>query len=141
PGGAAVGHRAPLHLRLLHQNARRLSALSGAIPAADTRPVLERRSPSRARHLAWCGEETRPERLQRRGRGALRSQRGRARNPWRRRGYMTLELADYERQSKEAVMAFWGNREKARQKQAEAGTLDQGERAGVTGGKNMDGFV
>ena len=38
-------------------------------------------------------------------------------------------------------MAFWGNREKARQKQIEAGTVDQGERAGVTGGKNMDGFI
>lgn len=29
-------------------------------------------------------------------------------------------------------MAFWGNREKARQKQIEAGKADQGERAGVT---------
>ena len=38
-------------------------------------------------------------------------------------------------------MAFWGNRDKARQKQIEAGTTDQGERAGVTAGKNMDGFV
>ena len=38
-------------------------------------------------------------------------------------------------------MAFWGNRDKARQKQIEAGTTDQGERAGVTGGKNMDGFT
>lgn len=38
-------------------------------------------------------------------------------------------------------MAFWGNREKARQKQIEAGKADQGERAGVTAGKNMDGFL
>lgn len=38
-------------------------------------------------------------------------------------------------------MAFWGNREKARQKQIESGGTDQGERAGVTAGKNMDGFV
>lgn len=38
-------------------------------------------------------------------------------------------------------MAFWGNRQKATQKQIEAGVLDQGERAGVTGGKNMDGFT
>lgn len=38
-------------------------------------------------------------------------------------------------------MAFWGNREKARQKQMEAGKSDQGERAGVTAGKNMDGFI
>ncbi len=38
-------------------------------------------------------------------------------------------------------MAFWGNREKACQKQIEAGVQDQGERAGVTAGKNLDGFV
>lgn len=38
-------------------------------------------------------------------------------------------------------MAFWGNREKARQKQIEAGKADQGERSSVTAGKNMDGFV
>jgi hypothetical protein len=38
------------------------------------------------------------------------------------------------------VKAFWGNREAARRKQAEIGKADQGERAGVTAGKNMDGF-
>ncbi|MGF6978081.1 hypothetical protein QFZ94_006596 [Paraburkholderia sp. JPY465] len=54
---------------------------------------------------------------------------------------MALELVDYERKARDAVMAFWGNREKAKQKQIEAGTVDQGERAGVTGGKNMDGFI
>jgi hypothetical protein len=54
---------------------------------------------------------------------------------------MALDLADYENKAKEAVMAFWGNRAKARQKQIEAGKADQGERAGVTAGKNMDGFV
>jgi hypothetical protein len=54
---------------------------------------------------------------------------------------MTLDLADYERKAKEAVMAFWGNREKAKQKQIEAGKVDAGERAGVTAGKNMDGFI
>lgn len=53
---------------------------------------------------------------------------------------MALDLADYERKARESVMAFWGNRDKARQKQIEAGVTDQGERAGVTGGKNMDGF-
>ena len=52
-----------------------------------------------------------------------------------------LDLQDYQRKASEAVMAFWGNREKARQKQVESGKADQGERAGVTGGKNMDGFV
>ena len=54
---------------------------------------------------------------------------------------MALDLVDYERKAREAVQAFWGNREKARQKQIEAGVSDQGERAGVTGGKNMDGFT
>jgi hypothetical protein len=53
---------------------------------------------------------------------------------------MALDLADYERKAREATMAFWGNREKARQKQQEIGKPDQGERAGVTAGKNMDGF-
>lgn len=54
---------------------------------------------------------------------------------------MALDLVDYERKTRDAVMAFWGNREKAKQKQIEIGTSDQGERAGVTGGMNMDGFV
>jgi len=54
---------------------------------------------------------------------------------------MAIDLADYERKAREAVMAFWGNRDKARQKQIEAGTVDQGERGGVTAGKNMDGFI
>ena len=54
---------------------------------------------------------------------------------------MALDLVDYEVKAREAVQAFWGNREKARQKQIEAGVLDQGERASVTGGKNMDGFT
>lgn len=54
---------------------------------------------------------------------------------------MPIDLVDYERKAREAVMAFWGNREKAQQKQIEAGTVDQGERAGVTAGKNMDGFI
>ncbi len=54
---------------------------------------------------------------------------------------MALDLADYDKKTKEAVMVFWGNREKARQKQIEAGKADQGERGSVTAGKNMDGFV
>lgn len=54
---------------------------------------------------------------------------------------MALDLADYERKAHEATMAFWGNREKARKAQIEAGKADQGERAGVTSGKNMDGFL
>jgi type II restriction enzyme len=54
---------------------------------------------------------------------------------------MPIDLADYEVKAREAVQAFWGNREQARQKQIEAGKADQGERAGVTAGKNMDGFL
>lgn len=54
---------------------------------------------------------------------------------------MALDLADYERKAREAIMAFWGNREKAKQKQIESGNIDQGERASVTAGKNMDGFI
>lgn len=54
---------------------------------------------------------------------------------------MTLNLVDYEIKARESVKAFWGNREAAKQKQIELGKADQGERAGVTGGKNMDGFI
>lgn len=54
---------------------------------------------------------------------------------------MALDLVDYEGKAREAVKAFWGNREAARRKQIEAGKADQGERAGVTAGKNMDGFI
>ncbi len=54
---------------------------------------------------------------------------------------MSLDLANYQNGAREAVKAFWGNREAARQKQIESGKADQGERAGVTAGKNMDGFL
>ncbi len=54
---------------------------------------------------------------------------------------MGLDLVDYERKAREAAQAFWGNREAARLKQIESGKADQGERAGVTAGKNMDGFI
>jgi len=54
---------------------------------------------------------------------------------------MSIDLADYQTKAREAVKAFWGNREAARQKQIESGKIDQGERAGVTAGKNMDGFL
>lgn len=54
---------------------------------------------------------------------------------------MAIDLVNYERKACEAVQAFWGNREAARQKQIETGKADQGERAGVTAGKNMDGFI
>ncbi len=54
---------------------------------------------------------------------------------------MPLDLADYENKAREAVKLFWGNRTAAAEKQKELGRADQGERAGVTSGKNMDGFL
>jgi type II restriction enzyme len=54
---------------------------------------------------------------------------------------VALDLVEYETKAGDAVKAFWGSREAARRKQIEAGKADQGERAGVTAGKNMDGFV
>lgn len=54
---------------------------------------------------------------------------------------MGIDLADYQVKANEAIKEFWGNREAARQKQIESGKVDQGERAGVTAGKNMDGFL
>lgn len=54
---------------------------------------------------------------------------------------MPIELGDYEKDVRDAIKAFWGNREAARQKQIEAGRTDQGARSHVTAGKNMDGFV
>ena len=54
---------------------------------------------------------------------------------------MALDLDNYEHKARDAVKAFWGNRQAAQQKQIEAGKADQGERAGVTAGKNMNGFL
>jgi len=54
---------------------------------------------------------------------------------------MALNLVNYEKKAKKAVAAFWTSRDQAREKQSAAGKSDQGERAGVTSGKNMDGFL
>jgi hypothetical protein len=54
---------------------------------------------------------------------------------------MALNLCGYEKKAQAAVKAFWQTREDARAKQKAAGKTDQGERAGVTGGKNMNGFA
>lgn len=54
---------------------------------------------------------------------------------------MPLDLTNYERKAREAVRVFWGNRAAAVAKQKELGREDQGERASVTAGKNMDGFI
>src|SRR5437879_5042834 len=53
---------------------------------------------------------------------------------------MALDLANYDQRAREAIKLFWGNRAAAVEKQKLAGKVDQGERAGVTSGKNMDGF-
>ncbi len=52
-----------------------------------------------------------------------------------------LNLANYEDAAAQALKAFWGNRAAAAERQKAAGKVDQGERAGVTSGKNMDGFL
>lgn len=54
---------------------------------------------------------------------------------------MALELCDYEKKTKKIIKSFWVSRDAARQKQKKAGKSDQGERASVTGGKNLDGFA
>ncbi|MCT9263214.1 PaeR7I family type II restriction endonuclease [Acinetobacter junii] len=54
---------------------------------------------------------------------------------------MTLNLVNYEKKAEEAIKLFWGSREAAKLKQINTGKADQGERAGVTAGKNMDGFL
>lgn len=53
---------------------------------------------------------------------------------------MALDLSNYEMKARAAIKAFWQTRAAATQKQKSSGKSDQGERAGVTGGKNMDGF-
>jgi hypothetical protein len=54
---------------------------------------------------------------------------------------MALSLANYETKVRKAVKSFWTGRDEARLKQAAGGTSDRGERAAVTAGKNMNGFV
>jgi type II restriction enzyme len=53
---------------------------------------------------------------------------------------MTLNLCNFEAKTRNAIKVFWQTRADAKQKQLASGRSDQGERAGVTGGKNMDGF-
>ena len=53
---------------------------------------------------------------------------------------MALDLSNFENKTRAAIKAFWQSRADATQKQKESGKSDQGERAGVTGGKNMNGF-
>lgn len=54
---------------------------------------------------------------------------------------MHIPLDRINHYTKEAVTAFWKNRMTAAEKQGKRGEKDRGERAGVTAGKNMDGFI
>jgi hypothetical protein len=54
---------------------------------------------------------------------------------------MALNLCDFEKKTQAAIKVFWKTRDAAKRKQKESGKSDRGERAGVTGGKNMDGFA
>lgn len=53
---------------------------------------------------------------------------------------MALALENFEQKARDAIQAFWGNREAARKNQIKSGKSDQGERAGVTAGKNKEGL-
>ena len=54
---------------------------------------------------------------------------------------MGIDLVSYDKKASKAVQIFWQMRDAAGVKQRESGKQDQGERGGVTAGKNMDGFV
>jgi hypothetical protein len=54
---------------------------------------------------------------------------------------MSLDLSALDAGARDAVRQFWAARDDAVQRQQASGSVDQGERAGVTAGKNMDGFV
>lgn len=53
---------------------------------------------------------------------------------------MPLDLCDHENKTRNAIKTFWQTRGDAKKKQKKSGKTDQGERASVTNGKNMDGF-
>ena len=54
---------------------------------------------------------------------------------------MSLDLANYEKKAIEAVRNFWITRQYAISKNSKSEKRDQGNRATVTSGKNMDGFI
>ena len=54
---------------------------------------------------------------------------------------MSIDLADYDKLAKKAIRSFWKTRTQAKKTQKTSGKSDQGERASVTSGKNMDGFL
>lgn len=54
---------------------------------------------------------------------------------------MAAKVDGFDLLARKAVASFWKFRAKARATQHKSGRVDQGERAAVTAGKNMDGFV
>ncbi len=54
---------------------------------------------------------------------------------------MSLDLSPLDKHTRAAVEFFWGTRVDAAMKQQQGRRADQGERAGVTSGHNMDGFM
>ncbi len=54
---------------------------------------------------------------------------------------MGLDISAIDKLLPEAIRIFWESRTKAVKKQKLRGASDQGNRAGVTAGKNMDGFI
>jgi Restriction endonuclease XhoI len=54
---------------------------------------------------------------------------------------MSLDLSNYESQAREAIKAFWGNRQAALAQQIASPKADAGSRGAVTAGKNLNGFV
>lgn len=54
---------------------------------------------------------------------------------------MAISLGNFEQNVKRAIQGFWRARDSAATEQIRAGRKDQGNRAAVTAGKNMDGFV
>lgn len=54
---------------------------------------------------------------------------------------MSIDLTEFQSKARMAIQTFWRTREAARQKQSVSGKFGQGERAGVTAGKNIVGLI
>jgi Restriction endonuclease XhoI len=54
---------------------------------------------------------------------------------------MTASIHAYETMMSDAIKYFWNTRKQASLRQLKKGVVDQGNRSGVTAGKNLDGFA
>lgn len=54
---------------------------------------------------------------------------------------MGLDISAFDRMMPQAIRHFWKGRMLAAKSQRRRGTSDQGNRSGVTAGKNLDGFI